>query len=74
MGTHVTPEKPTMNSADVRAVIAGQVRPVVDVYNMRYAESVEDRVHELLSGRLQNISRLFGQLLVADDQRNSMPD
>ena len=40
----------------------GQVQPVVDVYNMRYAGSVEDRVHELLSSRLQSISRLFGQL------------
>ena len=40
----------------------GQVRPEVDVYNMRYAGSVEDRVHELLSERLENISRLFGQL------------
>ena len=40
----------------------GQTRPVVDVYNMRYAGSVEDRVHELLSTRLQNISQLFGQL------------
>ena len=40
----------------------GQVWSVVDVYNMRYAGSVEDRVHELLSDRLRNISRLFGQL------------
>ena len=40
----------------------GQVRPEVDVYNMRYAGSVEDRVHELLSERLESISRLFGQL------------
>ena len=40
----------------------GQVRLEVDVYNMRYAGSVEDRVHELLSERLENISRLFGQL------------
>ena len=40
----------------------GQIRPEVDVYNMRYADSVEDRVHELLSKRLENISRLFGQL------------
>ena len=40
----------------------GQVRPVVDVCNLRYADSVEDRVRELLSARLQNISRLFGQL------------
>ena len=29
---------------------------------MRYAGSVEDRVHELLSERLENISQLFGQL------------
>ena len=40
----------------------GQVRSEVDVYNMRYAGSVEDRVHQLLSERLENISRLFGQL------------
>ena len=40
----------------------GQLRPEVDVYNMRYAGSVEDRVHELLSERLESISRLFGQL------------
>ena len=40
----------------------GQVRSEVDVYNMRYAGSVENRVHELLSERLENISRLFGQL------------
>ena len=40
----------------------GQVRPEVDVYNLRYAGSVEDRVHQLLSQRLQNISSLFGQL------------
>ena len=40
----------------------GQIRPEVDVYNMRYAGSVEDRVHALLSERLENISRLFGQL------------
>ena len=29
---------------------------------MRYKDSVEDRVHELLSQRLQNISSIFGQL------------
>ena len=40
----------------------GQVRAEVDVYNMRYAGSVEDRVHQLLSERLESISRLFGQL------------
>lgn len=40
----------------------GQLRDEVDIYNMRYKESVEDRVHELLSGRLQDISRMFGQI------------
>lgn len=40
----------------------GQTRSEVDVYNMRYAGSVEDRVHQLLSERLESISRLFGQL------------
>ena len=40
----------------------GQVRPEVDIYNMRYAGSVEDRVHALLSERLESISKLFGQL------------
>ena len=40
----------------------GQARETVFVYNMRYRGSVEDRVHELLSARLANISGLFGQL------------
>ena len=40
----------------------GQPRSEVGVYNMRYANSVEDRVRRLLSERLENISRLFGQL------------
>ena len=40
----------------------GQIRSEVDVYNMRYANSVEDRVRQLLSQRLERISLLFGQL------------
>jgi superfamily II DNA or RNA helicase len=40
----------------------GQVRDEVFVYNMRYRGSVEDRVHQLLSSRLQAITDLFGQL------------
>lgn len=40
----------------------GQVQEVVYIYNMRYKGSVEDRVHELLSQRLQEIHQLFGQL------------
>jgi superfamily II DNA or RNA helicase len=39
-----------------------QVRDRVRVYNMRYKDSVEDRVHQLLSQRLANIHRLFGQI------------
>ncbi|NEX19066.1 helicase SNF2 [Thiorhodococcus mannitoliphagus] len=40
----------------------GQLRDTVDLYNLRYAGSVEDRVHELLSSRLENIATLFGQI------------
>lgn len=40
----------------------GQRLDEVKIYNMRYAGSVEDRVHELLSGRLNEIYDLFGQL------------
>lgn len=40
----------------------GQARDEVFVYNMRYRGSVEDRVHQLLSTRLKNITDLFGQL------------
>jgi superfamily II DNA or RNA helicase len=40
----------------------GQVHDTVYVYNLRYKDSVEDRVHELLSGRLQGIYQLFGQI------------
>ena len=40
----------------------GQRHDRVFVYNMRYRGSVEDRVHELLSQRLENIHGLFGQI------------
>jgi hypothetical protein len=40
----------------------GQINDKVYIYNMRYKDSVEDRVHEILSERLQNISSIFGQL------------
>ena len=40
----------------------GQIRDEVYVYNMRYRGSVEDRVHELLSDRLEDIHALFGQI------------
>ncbi len=40
----------------------GQVRQTVDIYKLRYAGSVEDRVHDLLSSRLEDITNLFGQL------------
>jgi hypothetical protein len=40
----------------------GQLNDVVYVYNMRYLGSVEDRVHQLLSSRLQEIYTLFGQV------------
>jgi hypothetical protein len=40
----------------------GQVHDTIFVYNMRYKDSVEDRVHNLLSKRLRNIYNVFGQL------------
>jgi hypothetical protein len=40
----------------------GQLSDTVYVYNMRYLGSVEDRVHQLLSSRLQDIFALFGQV------------
>lgn len=40
----------------------GQVYDDVWIYNMRYKGSVEDRVHELLSDRLERINSLFGQI------------
>ncbi len=40
----------------------GQIHDSVKIYNMRYKDSVEDRVHELLSSRLQEIYTLFGQI------------
>jgi hypothetical protein len=40
----------------------GQIRDEVWILNMRYRNSVEDRVHELLSNRLADIFQLFGQI------------
>ena len=40
----------------------GQLNDTVSLYNMRYVRSVEDRVHQLLSARLQGIFELFGQI------------
>ena len=40
----------------------GQVHDLVQIYNLRYKDSVEDRVHEILSDRLRDIYNLFGQI------------
>lgn len=40
----------------------GQIRDTVLIYNMRYSDTVEDRVHQLLADRLENIRNLFGQI------------
>lgn len=40
----------------------GQERDEIFIYNMRYKDSVEDRVHQLLADRLKNIQDLFGQI------------
>jgi superfamily II DNA or RNA helicase len=40
----------------------GQINDTVLIYNLRYKDSVEDRVHQLLSTRLHDIYDLFGQI------------
>ena len=40
----------------------GQLRERVYILNLRYKDSVEDRVHELLSQRLESIYGMFGQI------------
>lgn len=40
----------------------GQIHDKVYIYNLRYKDSVEDRVHALLSERLEGIYKLFGQI------------
>lgn len=40
----------------------GQVNDEVYLYNLRYKDSVEDRVHSLLSERFKSIHGVFGQL------------
>ena len=40
----------------------GQIAKRIHIYNMRYRGSVEDKVHEKLSDRLETIHSLFGQI------------
>lgn len=40
----------------------GQIHNTVEIYNMRYKDSVEDRVHQVLADRLHDIFNLFGQI------------
>lgn len=40
----------------------GQEREEVLIYNLRYKDSVEDRVHHLLANRLKDIQDIFGQI------------
>jgi superfamily II DNA or RNA helicase len=40
----------------------GQISKKILIYNMRYKNSVEDKVHQKLSERLKNIHDIFGQL------------
>ncbi|MCV2422718.1 phospholipase D-like domain-containing protein [Paucibacter sp. DJ4R-1] len=40
----------------------GQVRSEVWIANLRYRDSVEDRVHQVLADRLESIHQLFGQI------------
>ena len=40
----------------------GQICKKILIYNMRYKDSVEDRVHSKLSERLKSIHDIFGQI------------
>jgi len=40
----------------------GQLADTIYIYNMRYKDSVEDKVHKKLSSRLKSIHDLFGQI------------
>lgn len=40
----------------------GQVALKIKIFNMRYKNSVEDKVHTVLSARLKNIKDMFGQI------------
>ena len=40
----------------------GQLADAIYIYNMRYKDSVEDKVHNKLSGRLLEIYAMFGQI------------
>jgi superfamily II DNA or RNA helicase len=40
----------------------GQINSKILIYNMRYQDSVEDKVHQKLSERLKNIHDIFGQI------------
>jgi superfamily II DNA/RNA helicase len=45
-----------------RIVRPGQPRHSVDLLNLRYRGSVEDRVHRVLAERFRNIHSIFGQI------------
>ena len=40
----------------------GQQHDTIYIYNMRYKDSIEDKVHKRLSDRLKNITDVFAQL------------
>lgn len=40
----------------------GQMSDTVCIFNMRYKDSVEDKVHKVLSSRLNDIYSMFGQI------------
>ena len=40
----------------------GQISDTIRIYNLRYKDSVEDKVHKVLSERLNDIYNMFGQI------------
>jgi hypothetical protein len=49
-------------AARVRIQHMGQVRSAVNILNLRYAPSVKDKEYQVLSSRLEEIRKMFGQI------------
>ncbi|MBI4639807.1 MAG: hypothetical protein HY731_03890 [Candidatus Tectomicrobia bacterium] len=60
MVVHRNPRRLEQRKGRIQQI--GQIHVTVQIFNQRYKDSVEDRVHQLLSDRLHGIYRLFGQI------------
>lgn len=54
------PTRPEQRKGRIQRI--GQARNEIWIANLRYRDSVEDRVHQVLADRLKAIHGLFGQI------------